>query len=111
MDGQTLRQWRTSHGIGVRQLARLLGIDPSTVVRWERGDRRPPGRLLERALADVERETGQSSVAHHHSDDIMDELDAIHARLVASGWVGEDVSDALAAVRDEREIELSNALA
>ena len=51
MDGTVLRTWREENGVGVRELARLLEVPPSTIVRWESGEiaiSQP--RILELAL-------------------------------------------------------------
>jgi DNA-binding XRE family transcriptional regulator len=38
-----LIRYRASHGITQKTLAKKLGVDPSTLARWERGDREPTG--------------------------------------------------------------------
>jgi len=54
------RELRVRAGIGLRELARLLGVDPATVTRWERGIHRPlRGHAAERyarALEEIEQE-------------------------------------------------------
>lgn len=35
--GGDIKRWRAARGIGLRELARLLDVDPSTVQRWESG--------------------------------------------------------------------------
>jgi DNA-binding transcriptional regulator YiaG len=42
MTGQVLRRRRTRLDYSQPQLARLLGVDPMTVSRWERGVHRIP---------------------------------------------------------------------
>lgn len=49
---ERLRAARTARGLSVEAFARLLGIDPSTVARWETGKGRP-GRKLLALLAQV----------------------------------------------------------
>jgi transcriptional regulator with XRE-family HTH domain len=52
---QKLTRYRTSQGISQEKLAKQLGIDESTLARWERGDRLPTGlygKLVEKLLAD-----------------------------------------------------------
>jgi DNA-binding XRE family transcriptional regulator len=44
----TGRLIRENAGVSVRQLAASLGINPSAVSRWERGERVPSGRHAER---------------------------------------------------------------
>lgn len=34
---------RLSAGISLREMARTIGVDASTLLRWERGERRPTG--------------------------------------------------------------------
>jgi len=45
---------RTTLGLTQKEAARRLGVDPSTLARWERGDREPTGEPLLRALRFVE---------------------------------------------------------
>ena len=59
-----LKEWREEHGVSQAQLARILEISQMTISRWERGAgrRAAPGRILEFALAEVERQLeGQRS--------------------------------------------------
>ena len=39
-----LLAYRRALGLSQRDLARQLGVDPGTVSRWEKGERRPSGR-------------------------------------------------------------------
>ena len=50
-DGWAARlvQYRTALGISQKQSAKRLGVDPSTLARWERGEREPSGALATRA--------------------------------------------------------------
>jgi transcriptional regulator with XRE-family HTH domain len=64
--GEQLRQYRRMHGILQEEMAKRLGIDPSTLARWERGERQPAGRLAERVselLSDTERVSGYQHTA------------------------------------------------
>ena len=45
-----VKAWREAHGLTQRRLAQLLDVDQMTVSRWERGERKPRGRVLELAL-------------------------------------------------------------
>jgi transcriptional regulator with XRE-family HTH domain len=45
-----LVQGRTAMGLSQKQAALELGVDPSTLARWERGEREPTGALAVRAL-------------------------------------------------------------
>lgn len=49
--GDTIRQAREAHGLGVRELARLIEVAPSQVLRWENNERVPQAEWLI-ALAD-----------------------------------------------------------
>ena len=46
--GQQLKQYRRKKGLSIKKLARDLGIDPTTLARWERGKIEPKGKLKER---------------------------------------------------------------
>ena len=45
--GQKLVAFRRSRGISQKVFAKLLGVDQSTLARWERGRSRPTRRSLE----------------------------------------------------------------
>jgi transcriptional regulator with XRE-family HTH domain len=48
-----ITHWRVSQGISRKKLAKKLGVDESTLARWERGDRAPTGlyrKLVENLL-------------------------------------------------------------
>jgi transcriptional regulator with XRE-family HTH domain len=44
--GDKIREYRRIHGLTQRRLAVQLGIDPTTLAGWEKGDHRPTKRLL-----------------------------------------------------------------
>lgn len=46
--GEKIVAYRRLLGISQEKLARLLEIDPSTLGRWERGERQPLKELMER---------------------------------------------------------------
>jgi len=46
--GQRISAFRRLRGLTQKDLARRLGVDPSTVANWERGEHRPTGHLLQR---------------------------------------------------------------
>jgi transcriptional regulator with XRE-family HTH domain len=46
--GQALKRYRQGQGMSQEDLAGLLSIDPSTLAKWEREDRVPAGRYLQR---------------------------------------------------------------
>ncbi len=46
--GVAIVQFRRSRGISQKELAWLLGVDPTTLARWEKGQSRPAGLLLSR---------------------------------------------------------------
>jgi transcriptional regulator with XRE-family HTH domain len=45
---ERLVRQRTSLGLSQKQSAERLGVDPSTLARWERGEREPTGAFAER---------------------------------------------------------------
>jgi len=53
--GERLKVVRRQAGLSQEQCARLLGVDPSTLSRWERNIRVPTGRYARLAEAFVER--------------------------------------------------------
>jgi transcriptional regulator with XRE-family HTH domain len=52
---EQLKAWRKAHGLTQHELAHLLGLDTMTISRWERAATEPPYRLLELALAELDR--------------------------------------------------------
>ena len=55
MTGRDVRAVRKKLGVSQSQLAKLVGVAPNSVARWERGDRTPIGlyrKLVEKLLAD-----------------------------------------------------------
>jgi transcriptional regulator with XRE-family HTH domain len=46
--GLRIRHYREGRGITQKAMARQLGIDPSTLARWEWGSRQPHGKHLAR---------------------------------------------------------------
>lgn len=50
--GERFRQVRVALGLSQKAAARLLGVDPATVTRWELGERRPRMFELGRLLCD-----------------------------------------------------------
>jgi len=46
--GQQIVAFRQRWGLTQKALARRLGVDPSTVASWERGEHQPTKRLLQR---------------------------------------------------------------
>ena len=57
---ERLVRHRTTLGLTQGESARRIGVDPSTLARWERGERQPTGALLKRA----ERFLGTLEEAH-----------------------------------------------
>lgn len=39
---------RLSSGIGLREMARTVGVDPATILKWERAEHRPSGEAAVR---------------------------------------------------------------
>lgn len=51
--GALLTSLRRAHGLSLRRVARQFGVSPSTLLRWERGEREPDqyyARRVESAL-------------------------------------------------------------
>ena len=46
--GTSIKRWRKRRGLTLLQAAIALGVQPSTVKRWEDGDMEPKGLSLER---------------------------------------------------------------
>ena len=53
--GERLLAYRRERGLCQSALARLLGLDPGTLSRWERGNRVPAGRYARLADAFLQR--------------------------------------------------------
>lgn len=49
--GKKLRQYRWKEGLSIKKLAKALGIDPTTLARWEGGKNLPSRRLRTRLCA------------------------------------------------------------
>lgn len=41
IDGRLIRQFRYAHGYSARDMAKLIGVSPTSLREWERGDRQP----------------------------------------------------------------------
>jgi len=61
--GEKIAFYRRLLGLGQRELGRLLGIDPSTLWKWENGKSQPSPKLFEKlegffkgSLAEIEGE-------------------------------------------------------
>jgi len=46
--GEAIKGYRLIHGLSQKKLAKNLGIDPTTLARWESGTSKPGTRLRER---------------------------------------------------------------
>jgi transcriptional regulator with XRE-family HTH domain len=62
--GERLKAWRHRAGVPQDRFARLIGIDPATLSRWERNLRVPAGRYARLAEAFVERIARQGPALH-----------------------------------------------
>ena len=62
--GERLKAWRHRAGVPQDPFARLIGIDPATLSRWERNLRVPAGRYARLAEAFVERFARQGPALH-----------------------------------------------
>jgi transcriptional regulator with XRE-family HTH domain len=47
--GERLLRQRTMLGLSQKAVAGRLGVDPSTLAKWERGEGEPAGKLVARA--------------------------------------------------------------
>lgn len=54
--GERIRAARRAQGLSHTAMARKLGVDPSTILNWERGRRHPPARFWPRILGLISRE-------------------------------------------------------
>jgi transcriptional regulator with XRE-family HTH domain len=61
MSRQTLPEARRLLGMTQAELGRALGVAGNTIARWERGERRPPGKLLDLALSSLRGEVAPSA--------------------------------------------------
>ena len=52
---ERLKAYRMVKGLTQRQLARELGVDPTTVMKWEAGTSKPMPKTRERVLGVMER--------------------------------------------------------
>jgi transcriptional regulator with XRE-family HTH domain len=48
--GDKIREYRRSNGLSQKKLAERLEIDQTTLAGWERGERRPSKRFLDRVI-------------------------------------------------------------
>jgi transcriptional regulator with XRE-family HTH domain len=48
--GDKIREYRRIHGLTQKKLAGQLGIDQTTLAGWERGERRPCKRFLDKVI-------------------------------------------------------------
>jgi transcriptional regulator with XRE-family HTH domain len=53
--GQALKRHREGKGISQKELARHVGVDPSTLAKWERAERGPADDYLTRVQEVIER--------------------------------------------------------
>jgi transcriptional regulator with XRE-family HTH domain len=49
--GEQLVQYRKMQGLSQEEFARCLKVDPATLGRWERRERRPEGKFLAKVKA------------------------------------------------------------
>ena len=70
--GELVRQWRIERGLGLREFARRVGLSPTFVSKFERGEFKPPGeeKLLEMARV-LEKDRDEIlALAHKVSSDL-----------------------------------------
>ncbi len=51
--GERIKFWRTARGLSQEEMAVRLGVDPSTLARWESGRRVPTGGYLQAINANL----------------------------------------------------------
>ena len=56
MEPHEIKAFRKSRSQSQSALGQELGVDRKTIQRWEHGDTRPPGRLLELACKQLSQE-------------------------------------------------------
>jgi transcriptional regulator with XRE-family HTH domain len=49
---EAIKTYRLNHGLSQKKMAKLLGIDPTTLARWEKG-KAAPSRQLSRRLIEL----------------------------------------------------------
>ena len=54
-----MRDWRQARGLSQERLAKLLGVNRLTIIRWEKSQRKIP-TFMERALRDIDRELAEA---------------------------------------------------
>jgi site-specific DNA recombinase len=59
--GERLVRQRTTLGLSQKASAQCLGLDPSTLAKWERGEREPTGALLSRVKRFLDRDEGTTA--------------------------------------------------
>ena len=49
--GERLASYRCERSMSQKDFARQIGVDPSTLAKWERSERTPAGKYLDRVVA------------------------------------------------------------
>jgi transcriptional regulator with XRE-family HTH domain len=65
--GKRLVQRRTALGLSQKHAAGFLGVDPSTLAKWERGEREPEGHFLTRVKREPPFQLNVNVVDHARS--------------------------------------------
>lgn len=52
--GERIREYRRVHGFSQKKLARLVGINPTTIGAWEKGEHQPIKRLLDKLISFID---------------------------------------------------------
>ncbi|MDR3402012.1 MAG: helix-turn-helix transcriptional regulator [Chthoniobacter sp.] len=61
--GERLASFRRERSMSRKDFARQIGVDPSTLAKWERGDRKPTGLFLSGALVAMDAKTPISNTS------------------------------------------------
>lgn len=75
-----IRQLRRDHGFTQKELARLLGVSPSTVGMYEQGRRMPDSTVIPR-LASILKCSTDELLETEHSNDVGDVIDSFARTL------------------------------
>jgi DNA-binding XRE family transcriptional regulator len=46
--GERIKEYRCKNGLSLRKLAKIIGVDPETIARWEKERVEPRGKLKKR---------------------------------------------------------------
>ena len=44
--GEKIKWYRCLHGLSQKKFSKALGVDPTTLARWERGENKPSSKMI-----------------------------------------------------------------